>query len=145
VPAPSLYYQYNLVGSDKKQDWQLIWACKFDGFDQAERFDEILLLCTNFPLERLSTGEGMKKYNNQVSIEQIFDFIKNPVHIRPLWLLSPQQLAGLTLLIMPDVLIATLIEEYVRQEIAKNKKLLKVFMQKIRYNPYPTEECRLTA
>jgi len=70
----------------------------------------VVLLCTNVPMERLSPGEVMKKYKEQVSVEQTFDFFKSPVQIRPLWLHSPRRLAGLTLLIMLAVLIATLHE-----------------------------------
>jgi transposase len=74
------------------------------------------------------------------TVEQTFDFIKSPVQICPLWLHSPQRLAGLTLLIMLAVLIATLVEYYVRQGIAKNKKSLKGLMPQNRDNPYPTAE-----
>ena len=136
----SLYYQYNLVGNDEKQDWQLTWTCNLDVIAHAASFDGVVLLCTNVPVERLSAGEVMKKYKEQVSVEQTFDFIKSPVQIRPLWLHSPQRLAGLTLLIMLAVLIATLVEYYVRQDIAKNKKLLKGLMPQNRDNPYPTAE-----
>ena len=57
----SLYFQYNLVGSDEKQDWQLIWNCNLDAIAQAGRFDGLVLLCANVPMERLSPGEVMKK------------------------------------------------------------------------------------
>ena len=126
----SLYFQYNLVGSDEKQDWQLTWTYNLDVIAQAANFDGVVLLCTNVPAERLSAGEVMKKYKEQVTVEQTFDFIKSPVQIRPLWLHSPQRLAGLTLLIMLAVLIASLVEYYVRQDIAKNKKSLKGLMPK---------------
>ena len=136
----SLYFQYNLVGSDEKQDWQLTWTYNLDVIAQAANFDGVVLLCTNVPAERLSAGEVMKKYKEQVTVEQTFDFIKSPVQIRPLWLHSPQRLAGLTLLIMLAVLIATLVEYYVRQDIAKNKNLLKGLMPQKHDNPYPTAE-----
>ena len=136
----SLYFQYNLVGSDEKQGWQLTWTYNLDAIAQAASFDGVVLLCTNVPAERLSAGEVMKKYKEQVTVEQTFDFIKSPVQIRPLWLHSPQRLAGLTLLIMLAVLIASLVEYYVRQDIAKNKKLLKGLMPQNRDNPYPTAE-----
>lgn len=141
----SLYYQFNLAGSDEKQDWHLTWNYNLDALAQAGRFDRVVLLCTNVPIERLSPGEVMKKYKEQVSVEQTFDFIKSPVQVRPLWLHSPQRLAGLTLLIMLAVLIATLIEHHVRQEISKNKKLLKGLMPENRDNPYPTAEKLLKA
>lgn len=136
----SPYFQYNLTGSDEKQDWQLTWNSNLEAIAQAERFDGVVLLCTNVAEKRLSAGEVMKKYKEQVGVEQTFDFIKSPVQIRPLWLHSPQRLAGLTLLIMLAVLIATLIEYHVRQHIAKNKKLLKGLMPKNHDNPYPTAE-----
>ena len=139
------YFTYTLTGSDEKQDWQLTWTCNLETIDQASRFDGIVLICTNVPLERLTAGEVIKKYKEQVSVEQTFDFIKSPIQIRPLWLHSPRRLAGLTFLIMLAVLIATLIEYYVRQQIAKNKKLLKGLMPDNRDNPYPTAEKLLKA
>ena len=139
------YFAYELTGSDEKQDWQLTWICNLDAIDQASHFDGIVLLCTNVPVERLTAGQVVKKYKEQVSVEQTFDFIKSPIQIRPLWLHSPRRLAGLTFLIMLAVLIASLIEYYVRQHIAKNKKLLKGLMPENRDNPYPTAEKLLKA
>lgn len=139
------YFVYELTGSDEKQDWQLTWSCNLDAITQDAHFDGIVLLCTNVLLKRLSASEVMQKYKEQVSVEQTFDFIKSPVQIRPLWLHSPQRLAGLTFLIMLAVLIASLIEYYVRQDIAKNKKLLKGLMPENRDNPYPTAEKLLKA
>jgi transposase len=141
----NLYFQYNLTGSDEKQDWQLIWKYDLEAVAHSVGFDGVVLLCTNISSEQLSPGEVMKKYKEQVSVEQTFDFIKSPVQIRPLWLHAPQRLAGLTLLIMLAVLIATLIEHRVREHIAKNKKLLKGLMPENRDNPYPTAEKLLKA
>ena len=87
----------------------------------------------------------MEKYKEQVNVEQTFEFIKSPVQIRPMWLHSPQRIAGLTLLIMLAVLVAGLIEHRVRQEIANNKKLLTGLMPENRDNPYPTAEKLLKA
>jgi transposase len=139
------YFAYTLTGSDDNQDWQLTWTCNLDAVSQASRFDGIVLLCTNVPPERLTAGEVIKKYKEQASVEQTFDFIKSPIQIRPLWLHSPRRLAGLTFLIMLSVLIASLLEYYVRQHIAKNKKLLKGLMPENRDNPYPTAEKLLKA
>jgi hypothetical protein len=134
------YFTYELTGSEDPQDWQVTWHYNLDALTQAACFDGIVLLCTNVPQSRLSAAEALKKYKQQVSVEQTFDFIKSPIQIRPLWLHSPRRLAGLTLLIMLAVLIASLIEYFVRQEIAKNKKPLKGLMPENRDNPYPTAE-----
>jgi transposase len=139
------YFAYELTGSDEKQDWQLTWTCNLEAIDRDVRFDGLVLLCTNVPPERLTGGEVIKKYKEQVSVEQTFDFIKSPIQIRPLWLHSPRRLAGLTFLIMLSVLIASLIEYYIRQHIAKNKKLLKGLMPENRDNPFPTAEKLLKA
>lgn len=134
------YFTYELTGSEDQQDWQVTWHYNLDVLTEAACFDGIALLCTNVPQNRLSAAEALKKYKQQVSVEQTFDFIKSPIQIRPLWLHSPRRLAGLTLLIMLAVLVASLIEYFVRQEIAKNKKPLKGLMPENRDNPYPTAE-----
>jgi transposase len=141
----SAYFQYSLSGSDDKQDWQLTWSQNRKTIAQSERFDGVVLLCTNLPVERLSSGGVVEKYKEQVQPEQAFDFIKSPIQIRPMWLHSPQRIAGLTLLIMLAVLLASLIEHRVRQEIATNKKLIKGLMPDNRDNPYPTAEKLLKA
>lgn len=143
--AAKAYFTYELTGSDEKQDWQLTWNCNLDAIEQDSHFDGIVLLSTNVTTKRLTAGEVMKKYKEQVSVEQTFDFIKSPIQIRPLWLHSPRRLAGLTFLIVLAVLIASLIEYYVRQNIAKNKKRLKGLMPDNRDNPYPTAEKLLRA
>ena len=140
-----MYFTYQLTGSAETQDWQLIWSHNAEVIDQKTCFDGVVLLCTNVPQERLTAGAVVKKYKEQVSAEQTFDFIKSPIQIRPLWLHSPLRLAGLTFLIMLAVLIASLLEYHVRQHIAKNKKLLKGLMPENRDNPYPTAEKLLKA
>ncbi len=132
------YYHYTLWGSDDRGDWHLEWSTDPDTIAQAERFDGVALICTNVPVARLTAGEVLKKYKEQVNVEQTIAFIKSPVQIRPMWLHSPQRLAGLTLLIMLAVLVAGLIEYQVRQEIATNKQLLKGLMPENRDNPHPT-------
>jgi len=59
-----------------------------------------------------------------VSVEQTIDFIKSPVQIRPMWLHSPNRLAGLTLLVMVAVLVAALLEYQVQRWIAQTARLV---------------------
>jgi transposase len=80
----------------------------------------------------------MIKYKSQMNVEQTIDFIKSPVQIRPLWLHAPQRIAGLTLLIMIAVLVATLLEQAVRRWIAQTGERLKGVMPEQRDTAYPT-------
>jgi transposase len=139
------YFTYTLDGSDEDQAWQLHWEQPQNVVAADERFDGISLLCTNVPAERLSAGEVMVKYKEQVQIEQTIDFIKSPVQIRPMWLHSPKRLAGLTLLIMIAVLVAALLEHQVRRWIAKAGRQLRGLMPEGRDNPYPTAKALLRA
>lgn len=79
------------------------WERRQSVITEDARFDGIGLLCTSVPAEQLSAGEVMIKYKEQVRVEQTIDFIKSPVHIRPMWLHSPKRIVGLTLLIMVAV------------------------------------------
>lgn len=139
------YFTYTLGGTDEEQDWQLDWEKVPDAITQSERFDGIATLCSNVPAERLTASEVMTKYKAQVNVEQSIDFIKSPVQVRPMWLHSPKRLAGLLLLIMVAVLVATLLEHQVRRWIAKTGKLLKGLMPEGRDNPYPTAKAMLRA
>ena len=87
----------------------------------------------------------MVKYKAQVNVEQTIDFIKSPVQIRPLWLHAPQRIAGLTLLIMIAVLVATLLEQEVRRWIAQTGETLQGLMPEQRDTVYPTATALLRA
>lgn len=139
------YFTYTLTGTAEAQDWQLHWHRCATVLTEAEQFDGISLLCTNVPAEQLSAGEVMSKYKQQVQVEQTIDFIKSPVQIRPMWLHSPQRLAGLTLLIMVAVLVAALVEYQVRRRIAKTGRLLRGLRPEGRDDPYPTAKAMLKA
>jgi transposase len=138
-------FQYTLTGTDEDQDWELHWERQAEVLTQAERFDGVMLLCTNVPAERLSAGDVMVKYKTQINVEQTIDFIKSPVQIRPMWLHSPKRLAGLTLLIMIAVLVASLLEYQVRRHIAQTGELVRGLMPENRDNPYPTAKKLLQA
>lgn len=132
------YFKITLTGSDEDQAWELRWESRAEVLAQAECFDGVMLLCTNVPSERLSAADVMTKYKAQVNVEQTIDFIKSPVQIRPMWLHSPRRLAGLTLLIMIAVLVASLLEYQVRRHIAQTGELVRGLMPENRDNPFPT-------
>lgn len=139
------YFTYTLVGPPEAQDWQLHWQRCSTVLTEAEQFEGISLLCTNVPAEQLAAGEVMSKYKQQVRVEQTIDFIKSPVQIRPMWLHSPQRLAGLTLLVMVAVLVAALLEYQVRRRIAQTGRLLHGLRPEGRDDPYPTAKAMLKA
>ena len=134
-----------LIGSDEDQAWKLHWERQVEILTQAERFEGVVLLCTNAPNERLSAASVMTKYKEQVNVEQTIDFIKSPVQIRPMWLHSPRRLAGLTLLIMIAVLVAALLEFQVRRHIAQTGELVRGLMPENRDTPYPSAQKLLGA
>lgn len=139
------YIRYTLKGTKENQDWHLHWGTNQDALNQAQKRDGIILLCTNVSAERLSDAEVMKKYKEQINVEQTFDFIKSPVQIRPMWLHSPKRLAGLTLLIMIAVLLAGLVEYQTRRHIEKTGELIEGLMPEKRDNPHPTAKKLLQA
>lgn len=139
------YIRYTLKGTKENQDWQLLWETNQNALNQAKKRDGIVLLCTNVQVERLSDAEVMKKYKEQINVEQTFDFIKSPVQIRPMWLHSPKRLAGLTLLIMIAVLLAGLIEYQTRRHIEETGELIEGLMPEKRDNPHPTAKKLLQA
>ncbi len=139
------YLSYRLTEPTAEQGWRLQWEARQAPLADAACFDGVALLCTNVPKERLSAGAVMVKYKSQVHVEQTIDFIKSPVQIRPLWLHSPQRIAGLTLLIMIAVLVATLLEHAVRRWIAQTGEQLNGLMPERRDTPYPTATALLRA
>jgi transposase len=139
------YLDYRLMEPTAEGGWRLQWEVRQAALADAACFDGVALLCSNVPPERLSAGAVMVKYKSQVNVEQTIDFIKSPVQIRPLWLHAPQRLAGLTLLIMIAVLVATLLEQQVRRWIAETGELLHGLMPEQRDTATPTATALLRA
>jgi len=139
------YLGYTLMEPTAEQGWSLQWAVQQEALADAACFDGVALLCSNVPPERLSAGGVMVKYKSQVNVEQTIDFIKSPVQIRPLWLHSPHRIAGLTLLIMIAVLVATLLEQAVRRWIAQTGEVLRGLMPEKRDTAHPTATSLLRA
>ncbi len=139
------YLGYSVMEPTAEQGWSLQWEVRPEVLADAACFDGVALLCTNVPVERLSAGEVMVKYKTQVHVEQTIDFIKSPVQIRPLWLHAPQRIAGLTLLIMIAVLVATLLEQEVRRWIAQTGEQLRGLMPEQRDTAHPTASALLRA
>jgi transposase len=139
------YLRYTLEGRDGSRDWVLRWEREAAALAEAARFDGVTVLCTNVRRERLPAPAAMVKYREQVRVEQTIDFLKSPVQIRPMWLHSPQRLAGLTLLIMIAVLVASLMEAQVRQWIADTGCLVTGLKPEGRDNAYPTATAILRA
>lgn len=139
------YFDYRLEPIEAKPYFVLRYGLRQEVIAEAARFDGIALLVTNVPPPRLSAAEVMMKYKEQVVVEQTIDFLKSPVQIRPMWLHSPQRIAGLTLLIMIAVLVAGLLEATVRHWIRETGELLAGLMPERRDNAYPTAKAMLRA
>jgi len=139
------YFRWTVTGSDERNDWVLTWERDPAAVAQAAQFEGMTVLCTNVPGERLSAPAGMRKYREQIGVEQVIDFLKSPVQIRPMWLHKPKRLAGLTLLIMIAVLVASLIEVEVRHWIAATGCLVSGLKPEGRDNAHPTAQAILRA
>lgn len=132
------YFHYTLNGTDANQKWRLSWQILESELNHDQKFDGIALFCTNVPQTRLSSSEVLCKYKEQIHVEQSIDFIKSPVHIRPMWLHSPRRIAGLTLLIMIAVFMASLLEFHIRRHLAQTGNLIHGLMPENRDNPFPS-------
>lgn len=132
------YFHYTLAGTESKQNWRLTWHRVESALLQSQKFDGIALFCTNVPQQRLSAPEVIIKYKTQIHVEQSIDFIKSPIHIRPMWLHSPRRIAGLTLLIMIAVFLAALLEFHVRRHLDATGQLIHGLMPENRDTPFPT-------
>jgi transposase len=139
------YLDYTLTEPTAESGWRLQWEVRQAAVSDAACFDGVALLCSNVPHARLRAGAVLVKYKSQVNVEQTIDFIKSPVQIRPLWLHAPQRIAGLTLLIMIAVLVATLLEQQVRRWIGETGELLHGLMPEQRDTARPTATALLRA
>lgn len=139
------YFSYTLHGTDDAGDFGLRWRRLPKAIREAAVFDGVALLCTNVAASVWAAETVMIKYKQQVGVEQVIDFIKSPVQIRPMWLHQPKRLAGLTLLIMLAVLVAALLELQVRRWLAKQGRSLQGLRPGQRRTSLPTAEALLGA
>lgn len=137
------YLTYTLRGTDLDQAWQLTWDVDQGQVAAEAQRDGVALLCTNVPATQLAAADVVIKYKEQVQTEQVIDFIKSPVQIRPMWLHQPKRIAGLTLLIMIAVLVASLLEQQIRRRIAKTGQRLTGLRPEKRDDAYPTAKALL--
>jgi hypothetical protein len=112
------YLRSTLAGRDGRRDGVLRGEREAAALAEAARFDGGTVLCTNVLRERLTAPAAMVKDREQVRGEPTIDFLKSPVQIRPLGRHSPPRRAGLTLLMMIAVRVASLMEASVRPWIA---------------------------
>jgi transposase len=139
------YFKHTLTGTDGERDWQLTWERNEEAIKKAASFDGVSLLCTNAPSKDLPANDALRKYKEQIGVEQAIDFIKSPVQIRPTWLHLPKRIAGLTLLIMIAVLVAMLLEFEVRRLLKEQNKKIEGLRPEGRKDPAPTAKSLLRA
>jgi transposase len=137
------YLTPHLEGSDADQAWRLTWTVDQQALAVAASLDGVVLLCSNVPPDRCSASELVIRHKGQIGVEQTIDFLKSPVQIRPMWLHSPQRIAGLTLLSMLAVLLAALVEHQVRAWIARTAVLVHGVMPHKRDTARPTASALL--
>lgn len=137
------YLTPQLAGSDADQAWRLTWTRDQPALDAAASLDGVVLLCSNVPPDRCSASELVIRHKGQIGVEQTIDFLKSPIQIRPMWLHSPQRIAGLTLLIMLAVLLAALVEHQVRAWIARTGDLVHGVLPDQRDSARPTAKALL--
>jgi hypothetical protein len=126
------YYRYTLAGAEGSSRWELRWEQAEAAIREAAQFDGVTVRVTNVGLERLGAEGAMRKYREQVCVEQTIDFLKSPVQIRPMWLHKPKRLAGL-------------LETRVRHWIQETGGLVTRLKPEGRDNAYPTAQALLRA
>jgi transposase len=139
------YFRYRLSGTDEAGDWQLHWERDETALAEAASFDGVVLLCTNVPAAELTPSAAWRKHKEQIVVEQTIDFIKSPLQLRPTWLHLPRRIAGLTLLVMIAVLLASLLEFEVRRLLRQQQQAIKGLRPEGRRTAAPTAKSLLRA
>jgi transposase len=82
-------------------------------------------LVSNAPRERMSLAGGVLTYREGGGLERAFHQLKDePLGIRPLWVKLPEQIKGLTLLLLIALRVLTLIEIVIRSKLQETGEKL---------------------
>jgi len=132
---PGPHTTYEIV----EETWyELILTENQQAIEAAAKRDGLFPLITND--EKVSLKEALGKYKYQPFLEKRFEQMKTVFEVMPMWLKSPERIAGLMFAYYVVLLVEALIEREVRQQMGEKKiKGLALYPER-RMSKAPTAE-----
>jgi transposase len=137
--AKSMYtegslFEYTLGG--KAGSYTLTWGLNAKALAEWQKLEGVFVLKTNMSTRKLSTGDVLAKYREQINVEKRIGNLKGPLAVTPMFLEKPERIAGLLTVLVWALMVMSLMERAVRKKL-KGKPLFGLYPEN-RPSPAPT-------
>ncbi|HMB03500.1 MAG TPA: hypothetical protein VKP69_07135, partial [Isosphaeraceae bacterium] len=126
---------YRLVqGTDGR--FRLTWEIDAAAMERRQHLEGVYVLKTNLPERTYPLAEVLRTYKGQSRVERRFHHLKGPLAVAPMFLKSPERIAGLLCVLVWALMVLALMERQVRREL-KGQPLYGLYPED-RPSPAPT-------
>lgn len=138
--ACARYAEGQLFRYELGQDANGAFALRF-GLDSAalarwQQLEGVYVLKTNLPKAARPVAEVLRAYRGQSQVERRFHHLKGPLAVAPMFLKSPERIAGLLAILVWALMVLALMERQVRRRL-RSKPLYGLYPEG-RPSPAPT-------
>lgn len=127
-------FDYTLAG--KPGSYTLTWGQNAKALAEWKKLEGVFVLKTNQSTRQLPLGATLAKYREQINVEKRIGNLKGPLAVAPMFLKTPERIAGLLSVLMWALMVMTLMERAVRRKL-KGKPLYGLYPEN-RPSPAPT-------
>jgi transposase len=112
---------------------------KSDQVDEDLHQDELFILMTNeLDDNKLPDADILKVYKDQMTVENRFRWLKNPLVIKGIYIKNPERVLSLGYLFLIGLQIYSLLERRIRQNLAKQSAQIRLQGNRITKKPTAT-------
>jgi transposase len=137
-PGPNTHYEYR-----EETFYELIFTEDQAAIVADEKCDGLFCLISND--ETLSLAEALAKYKYQPFLEKRFEQLKTVFAVAPVWLKSPERIAGLLFVYYVVLLVQALLEREIRRQMKTHQIRSLPLYPEGRQSKSPTAELVLAA
>jgi transposase len=128
-------FGYTLT-KDRRGRFHLEWQIDPKALQRRERLEGVYLLKTNLAKRSSPIAKTLAKYKEQSQVERRIHHLKGPLAVAPMFLKTPERIAGLLCVLVWALMILALMERQVRKNL-KDKPLYGLYPEN-RPSPAPT-------
>ncbi len=128
-------FTYRLT-RDRTGGFHLAWEINVEALQRRQDLEGVYVLKTNLPKSTHPTAEVLRTSKEQSQVERRFHHLKGPLAVAPMFLKSPERIAGLLCILVWALMVLALMERQVRRGL-KGRPLYGLYPEG-RPSPAPT-------
>jgi len=133
--AEGMLVEYRLV-QGPGGGFALTWQLDAGALERWQHLEGVYVLKTNLPGRTHPLAEVLRTYKGQSRVERRFHHLKGPLAVAPMFLKSPERIAGLMCILVWALMVLALMERQARREL-KGEPLYGLYPEG-RPSPSPT-------